>query len=33
LGEEIVVEKERDTKGDGRYMIYYWFEPDGGEEK
>jgi hypothetical protein len=32
LREEIVVEKERDTKEDGRYIIYYWFELDDGEE-
>lgn len=33
LEEEFVVEKERDTKEDGRYIIFYWFEQDeGGEE-
>jgi hypothetical protein len=33
LEEETVVEKERETKEDGRYIIFYWFEPDEeGEE-
>jgi hypothetical protein len=33
LDEEVVVEKERETKEDGRYIIFYWFEPDEeGEE-
>jgi hypothetical protein len=33
LDEEVVVEKEKEAKEDGRYIIYYWFEPDEeGEE-
>jgi hypothetical protein len=28
LQDEIVMEKEREGKEDGRYIIYYWFEPD-----
>jgi hypothetical protein len=33
LDEEVVVEKERETKEDGRYIIFYWFESDEeGEE-
>jgi hypothetical protein len=33
LDEKVVVEKEREAKEDGRYIIYYWFEPDeGGDE-
>ena len=33
MDKEVVVDKERDTKEDGRYIIYYWFElDDGGEE-
>jgi hypothetical protein len=32
LEKEVVVDKERDIKEDGRYIIYYWFEPDEGRE-
>jgi hypothetical protein len=33
LHEEIVMEKEREPKEDGRYIIFYSFEPEeGGEE-
>jgi hypothetical protein len=33
LEDEAEVEKERETKEDGRCIIFYWFEPDEeGEE-
>jgi hypothetical protein len=33
LEEQVVVEKEREAKEDGRYIIFYWFESDEeGEE-
>jgi len=30
--EEVLMNKEREPKEDGRYIIYYWFEPDEGRE-
>jgi len=32
LDEEVVVEKEREPKEDGRYIIFYWFKPGGEGE-
>jgi hypothetical protein len=32
LDEEVVVEKERETKEDGRYIIFYTFEGETEEE-
>ncbi len=32
MHEEVVMEKEREAKDDGRYIIYYWFEPEEGGE-
>jgi hypothetical protein len=31
LQEEIVMEKEREAKEDGRYIIFYSFEPEEEE--
>jgi hypothetical protein len=32
LDEEVVVEKEREPKEDGRYIIFYTFEGETEEE-